>query len=121
MCGASDAGDGLCRLADRGRPTDEALEEAIEDLGAGTWVATGAHQGCRRVLPALGIAGHAAIRTDLQKDGGPGMVNALHQRLSILLAGFHGVSAKWLDRCLPWFMRLEQARRPDADRLRTLS
>ena len=65
--------------------------------------------------------GHAATRTDLQKDGEPGMVNALHQRPSAFLAGFHGVSAKRLDRCLPWFMRLEQARRPDADRLRTLS
>lgn len=49
------------------------------------------------------------------------MANVLHQRLSIFLAGFHGVSAKRLDRCLPWFMWLEQARRPDADRLRTLS
>ena len=121
VCGASDAGDGLCRLADRGRPTDEALEEAIEDLGAGTWVATDAHQGYGRVLPALGIAEHAATRTGLQKDGELGMVNALHQRLSIFLAGFHGVSTKWLDRCLSWFMWLEQARRSDADRLRTLS
>jgi hypothetical protein len=73
------------------------------------------------VLPALGIAEHAATRTDLQKDGELGMVNALHQRLSIFLAGFHGVSTKWLDHYLSWFMWLEQARRSDADRLRTLS
>ena len=91
------------------------------DLGAGTWAATDAHQGYGRVLPALGIAEHAATRTGLQKDGELGMVNALHQRLSIFLAGFHGVSAKWLDHCLPWFMWLEQARRSDADRLRMLS
>ena len=121
VCGANDAGDGFCRLADRGRPGDEALKEAIRDLGPGTWVATDAHQGYRRVLPALGIAEHAATRTDLQKDGELGMVNALHQRLSIFLAGFHGVSAKWLDHCLSWFMWLGQARRSDADRLRTLS
>ena len=73
------------------------------------------------MLPAPGIAEHAATRTDLQKDGEPGMPGALHQRLSIFLAGFHGVSAKWLDHCLPWFMWLGQARRSDADRLRTLS
>ena len=61
VCGANDAGDGFCRLADRGRPGDEALKEAIRGLGPGTWVATDAHQGCRHVLPALGIAGHAAM------------------------------------------------------------
>ena len=121
VCGADGAGDGFCRLADRGRPGDEALKEAVRDLGPGTWVATDARQGCRRVLPALGIAEHAATRTDLQKDGELGMVSALHQRLSIFLAGFHGVSAKWLDHCLSWFMWLGQARRSDADRLRTLS
>ena len=64
---------------------------------------------------------NAAARKDLQEGGGPGMANALRRRPSVLLAGFHGVSAKRLDRCLPWFMRPEQARRPDADRLRTLS
>ena len=121
VCGANDAGDGFCRLADRGRPTDEALMRAVGDLGAGTWVATDAHQGYGRVLPAIGIAGHAATRTGLQKDGELGMVNALHQRLSIFLAGFHGVSAKWLDHYLSWSMWPGQARRSDADRLRTLS
>ena len=60
-CGANDAGDGFCRLADRGRPGDEALKEAIRGLVPGTWVAAGARQGCRHVLPALGIAGHAAM------------------------------------------------------------
>lgn len=44
-----------------------------------------------------------------------------HQRLSIFLAGFHGVSTKWLDHYLSWFMWPGQARRSDADRLRTLS
>lgn len=121
VCGADGAGDGSCRLADRGRPTDEALMRAVGDLGPGTWVAAGAHQGYGRVLPAIGIAEHAATRTGLQKDGGPGMVNALHQRLSIFLAGFHGVSTKRLDHCLSWSMWLEQARRSDADRLRMLS
>ena len=103
--------------SDRGRPGDGALEEAARGLGPGTWAAAGARQGCRRALPASGIAEHAAARTDLQEDGGPGMANALHRRPSVLLAGFHVVSAKRLDRCLPWFMRPEQARRPDADRL----
>ena len=97
------------------------MKEAIGDLGAGTWVATDAHQGYGRVLPALGIAEHAATRTGLQEDGELGMVNALHQRLSAFLAGFHGVSTKWLDHYLSWFMWLEQARRSDADRLRMLS
>ena len=69
VCGANDAGDEFCRLADRGRPTDEALAGAVAGLGAGTRVATDAHQGHGRVLPALGIAEHAATRTDLQKDG----------------------------------------------------
>lgn len=49
------------------------------------------------------------------------MVDALHQRLSIFPASFHGVSAKWLDHCLSWFMWPGQARRSDADRLRMLS
>lgn len=121
VCGANDAGDEFCRLADRGRPTDEALGRALSDLGAGTWVATDAHRGYGRVLPALGIAEHAATDSRLQRDGELGMVNALHQRLSIFLAGFHGVSTKWLDHYLSWFVWLEQARRSDADRLRTLS
>ena len=121
VCGADGAGDGSCRLADRGRPGDKALEEAIRDLGPGTWAAAGAHQGYGRVLPAIGIAEHAATRTGLQKDGGLGMAGALHQRLSIFLAGFHGVSAKWLDHYLSWSMWPGQARRSDADRLRTLS
>ena len=33
VCGANDAGDGFCRLADRGRPGDGALKETIRDLG----------------------------------------------------------------------------------------
>jgi hypothetical protein len=121
VCGANDAGDEFCRLADRGRPTDEALEEATRGLGAGTWVAADAHRGHGRVLPAPGIAEHAATSAGRQRDGELGMVNALHQRLSIFLAGFHGVSTKWLDHCLSWFVWLEQARRSDTDRLRTLS
>ena len=68
-CGADGAGDGLCRLADRGRPGDGALEEAARGIGPGTWAAAGARQGCRRALPAPGIAEHAAARTDLQEDG----------------------------------------------------
>ena len=45
------------------------LEEAARGIGPGTWAAAGARQGCRRVLPAPGIAEHAATRTDLQEDG----------------------------------------------------
>lgn len=121
VCGANDAGDGFCRLADRGRPKDEALKEAIRDLGPGTWVATDAHQGYERVLPALGITEHARTSAGRQGNGELGMVNALHQRLKGFLERFHGVSTKWLDHYLSWFMWLEQARRSDADRLRTLS
>lgn len=84
-------------------------------------MATDAHQGYGRVLPALGIAEHAATDSRLQRDGELGMVNALHQRLSIFLAGFHGVSTRWPDHYLSRFMWLELARRSDADRLRTLS
>ncbi len=86
ICGANDAGDELCRVADRGRPKDEALRDAIKGLGPGAWVATDAHQGCRRVLPALGITEHAATGTRLQKDGELGMASAMHQRLRIVLA-----------------------------------
>ncbi|WP_368017801.1 hypothetical protein [Olsenella sp. AGMB03486] len=121
ICGANDAGDGLCRVAGRGRPKDEALRDAIRGLGPGTWAATDAHQGCRRVLPALGIAEHAATGTRLQKDGGLGMASAMHQRLRIVLAPFHGVSTKRLDRCLSRFLWPGQARRSDADGLQTLS
>lgn len=121
ICGANDAGDELCRVADRGRPKDEALRDAIKGLGPGTWVATDAHQGCKRVLPALGITEHAATGTRLQKDGELGMVSAMHQRLRIFLAPFHGVSTKRLDHCLSWLLWLEQARRSDADGLQTLS
>lgn len=121
ICGANDAGDELCRVADRGRPKDEALRDAIKGLGPGTWVATDAHQGYKRVLPALGITEHAATDTRLQKDGELGMVNAMHQRLRIFLAPFHGVSTKWLGHYLSWFLWLEQARRSDADGLQTLS
>ena len=84
-------------------------------------MATDAHQGHRRVLPAIGIAEHAAARTDLQKDSGLGMANALHQRLPVFLAGFHGVYTRWLDHYLSWFMWPGQAGRSDAGRLRTLS
>ena len=73
------------------------------------------------MLPALGITEHAATDTRLQKDGELGMVNAMHQRLRIFLAPFHGVSTKWLDHYLSWFLWLEQARRSDADGLQTLS
>ena len=55
--------------SDRGRPGDGALEEAARGIGPGTWAAAGARQGCRRALPAPGIAEHAAARTDLQEDG----------------------------------------------------
>jgi hypothetical protein len=121
VCGANDAGDEFCRLADRGRPTDDALMRTIGDLGAGTWVATDAHRGYGRVLPALGIAEHVATDSRRQRNGELGMVNALHQRLRIFLAGFHGVSTRWLDHYLSWFVWLEQARRSDADRLQSLS
>lgn len=97
------------------------MEGAIRGLGPGTWVAADARQGHGRVLPAPGIAEHAATSAGRQRDGGPGMVNALHQRPPIFPAGFHGVSTKRLDRCPSWLMWLERARRSDADRLRTLS
>jgi hypothetical protein len=38
-----------------------------------------------------------------------GMVNVLRQRLSVFLAGFHGVSTKRLDRCMSWFMHVARA------------
>lgn len=50
-----------------------------------------------------------------------GMVDALHQRLSIFLAGFHGAPTRWLDQYLSWFVWLGQAGRSDADGLRMLS
>lgn len=117
VCGASDAGDEFCRPADRGRPTDDAPMGTIGDLGAGTWVATDAHRGHGRVLPALGFAEHAATDSRQQRDGELGMADALHQRLRI----FHGVSTRLLDHHPSWFVWLEQARRSDADRLRSLS
>ena len=62
----------------QGRPTDEALRGAVGDLKAGTWVATDAHRGYERVLPALGITEHATTGSRLQRDGELGMADALH-------------------------------------------
>lgn len=61
------------------------------------------------------------VGTRLQKDGELGMASAMHRRLRIFPAPFHGVSTKRLDHCLSWFLRPGQARRSDADGLQTLS
>ena len=53
VCGANDLGDEFCEVADRGRPTDEALGSALGAVGEGTSVSTDGLRGHVRVPPAL--------------------------------------------------------------------
>ena len=138
LCGANDLGDEFCELADRGRPTDEALGAALAvladypDIGIigsgpqgavveGTPVSTDGLQGYARVLPRLGVSCHDATPAREARHGELGMVNAMHARLKDFLARFRGVSTRRLGHYLDWFLWDEQTRRSDADRADTLS
>ena len=60
VCGANDLGDEFCEVADRGRPTDEALGSALGAVGEGASVSTDGLRGYARVLPRLGVSRHDA-------------------------------------------------------------
>ena len=90
LCGANDLGDEFCELADRGRPTDEALGSALRAVGEGTPVSTDGLQGYARVLPRLGVSCHDATPAREARHGELGMVNAMHARLKDFLARLGG-------------------------------
>ena len=121
VCGANDLGDEFCEVADRGRPTDEALGSALGAVGEGTSVSTDGLRGYARVLPRLGVSRHDATPAREAVRGELGMVNAMHARLKGFLARFRGVSTRRLGHYLDWFLWDEQTRRSDADRADTLS
>ena len=116
-----DLGDEFCELADRGRPTDEALGSALRAVGEGTPVSTDGLRGYARVLPRLGVSCHDATPAREARHGELGMVNAMHARLKDFLARFRGISTRRLGHYLDWFLWDEQTRRSDADRADTLS
>ena len=116
-----DLGDELCEVADRGRPTDEALGSALRAVGEGTPISTDGLRGYARVLPRLGVSCHDATPAREARHGELGMVNAMHARLKDFLARFRGVSTRRLGHYLDWFLWDEQTRRSDADRADTLS
>ena len=116
-----DLGDELCEVADRGRPTDEALGSALRAVGEGTPVSTDGLRGYARVLPRLGVSCHDATPAREARHGELGMADAMHARLKDFLARLGGVSTRRLGHYLDWFLWDEQTRRSDADRADTLS
>ena len=90
VCGANDLGDEFCEVADRGRPTDEALGSALGAVGEGTSVSTDGLRGYARVLPRLGVSRHDATPAREAVRGELGMVNAMHARLKGFLARLGG-------------------------------
>lgn len=113
-CCANDLGDEYAVLCGRGRPTDSELKDALSGIADSSWVATDDHAGYARVLPSLGVSGHAATVAKESIHGELGLVNAMHQRLREFLLPFHGVSTKWLGHYLACFLWTEQARHSDA-------
>lgn len=120
MCGANDPGDSFCRLAGRGRPTDEGLAGALAGLGPCAAVSTDGHQAYARVLPEIGAAAHDAAPAS-GSAGRLGMVNALHRRLKRFLHRFAGVSTRRLPHYLAWFEWAEQVRRSGSRPARVMS
>ena len=116
-----DLGDELCEVADRGRPTDEALGSALRAVGEGTPVSTDGLRGYARVLPRLGVSCHDATPAREARHGELGMADAMHARPEDFLARLGGVSTRRLGHYLDWFLWDEQTRRSDADRADTLS
>ena len=90
LCGANDLGDEFCELADRGRPTDEALGSALGAVGEGTPVSTDGLQGYARVLPRLGVSCHDATPVREARRGELGMADAMHARPEDFLARLGG-------------------------------
>lgn len=121
VCAANDLGDEFAAVCGRGRPTDAGLRGSLAGVVDGSWVSTDDHASYARVLPSLGVAEHVATATRDARGGELELVDAMHQRLKIFLAPFHGVSTRWLGRYLDCFRWLEQARHSDADRGETLS
>lgn len=116
VCAANDLGDEFAAVCGRGRPTDAGLRGSLAGVVDGSWVSTDDHASYARVLPSLGVAEHVATATRDARGGELELVDAMHQRLKIFLAPFHGVSTRWLGRYLDCFRWLEQARHSDADR-----
>ena len=114
VCGASDLGDSFCVLADRGRPTDGAVREAMSPAAGAGRLATDGHRAYEKAAAALGVGAHAVYKSGTPEAGeGLGLVDALHQRLKLFLARFYGVSTRRLNRYLSWFLWTEQTRRAD--------
>ena len=85
-----DLGDEFCEVADRGRPTDEALGSALGAVGEGTSVSTDGLRGYARVLPRLGVSRHDATPAREAVRGELGMADAMHARPEGFLARLGG-------------------------------
>ena len=116
LCGANGLGDEFCELADRGRPTDEALGLGPAGRGRG-------HARLDRRPPGVrpGAAEARRVVPREARHGELGMADAMHARPEGFLARLGGVSTRRPVHYLDWFLWDEQTRRSDADRADTLS
>ena len=121
LCGANDLGDEFCELADRGRPTDEALGSALRAVGEGTPVSTDGLQGYARVLPRLGVSCHDATPAREARRGELGMEVRDAREARGLPGAPRGVPPGRLGHHPGWFLWDERTRGSDADRADTLS
>ena len=118
---AADSGGVLVGPCDRGRPSDARVRACLEGrVGKGCAVSTDGLGAYGRVLPGLGVTNHLVFPSDGSAGDGLFRVNAVHQRLKGFLAGFNGVSTRYLALYCKWFCLLERVRRAGRDLLAVL-
>ena len=116
LVGVAEDGREFAEVCDRGRPSDARVAACLEGrVGPGSVVSTDDHQAYGRVLPSLGVRTHLVFPSDGSGGDGLGRVNAAHQRLKCFLAGFNGVSTRYLAQYCAWHNFLEWVRRAGRD------
>ncbi len=108
VCAANDLGDAYAAVAARGRARSDEVLEVLDAAGVG--------EGTGAAVAALRADWEALPSESAEARRGLALVNALHDRIKAFLRPFYGVSSKWLQHYLWWFLYADQFKGGDASR-----
>lgn len=118
VCAANELGDSFATVAARGQAGPADLEEALAAAGVreGARLTTDGNASYAGAVAALKAEWDALPSRTAEARRGLALVNALHDRIKAFLRPFYGVSSKWLQHYLWWFLYVDQFAGGDASR-----
>lgn len=118
VCAANGLGDSFAMVAARGRAGSSDLMEVLDaaGVGSGSRVTTDDHSSYARAVAALKADWEALPSRSAEARRGLALVNALHDRIKSFLRPFNGVSSRWLQHYLWWFLYEDQFKGGDGPR-----